>query len=67
MITNNFLIYSQGLIQKIELNFKDEVMPIVSSLIGQAYDENNLEKITSALKNVSTENVKNVFEAKNGL
>ena len=41
-------------------------MPIVSSLIGQAYDENNLGKITSALKNVSTENVKNVFEAKNG-
>lgn len=56
----------KGLIQKIDLNFKDEVMPIVSSLIGQAYDENNLEKITSALKNVSTENVKNVFEAKNG-
>jgi lipoyltransferase 1 len=57
----------KGLIQKIDLNFKGEVMPIVSSLIGQAYNENNLEKITRALKNVSTDNVKNVFEAKNGL
>lgn len=57
----------KGMIEKIDLVFKGEVMPIVSSLIGQAYDENNFGKIVGALKNVSTENVKNVFEAKNGL
>ena len=42
-------------------------MPIVSSLIGQPYDEDNFEKITSALKGVSSENVKNVLKAENGL
>lgn len=61
------ILFLQGIIQKIDLIFKNEEMPIVSSLIGQPYDETNLEKIVGALKNVSTENVKNVFEAKNGL
>ncbi|KAG5673261.1 hypothetical protein PVAND_003324 [Polypedilum vanderplanki] len=57
----------KGIIQKIDLILKgsSEVMPIVSSLIGQPYDENNFEKIVNALKSVSTENVKSVYE--NGL
>lgn len=55
------------MIQKIELILKGstEAMPIVSSLIGQPYDENHFEKIVNALKSVSTENVKSVYE--NGL
>jgi lipoyltransferase 1 len=54
----------KGLIQKIDLILKgsSEVMPIVSSLIGQSYDENNFEKIVNALKSVSTENVKAVYK-----
>lgn len=64
-----FLTFFQGLIQKIDLILKgsSEVMPIVSSLIGQQYDESNFEKIVNALKGVSTENVKNVLKAENGL
>lgn len=42
-----------------------EVMPIVSSLIGQAYNEDNFERIAKALTNVN--NVENVLkECKNG-
>lgn len=57
----------KGLINKIELILKgsSEAMPIVSSLIGQPYDEDNFDKIVQALKSVSTENVKSVYE--NGL
>lgn len=41
-------------------------MPIVSSLIGQPYDEANFEKITNALVNV--DNVEKVLkECENGL
>lgn len=43
-----------------------DAMPIVSSLIGQPYDENNYEKITNALVNVN--NVEKVLkECENGL
>lgn len=44
-------------------------MPIVSSLVGKAYNENNFERIANALANVSSENVKSVLakECKNGL
>jgi hypothetical protein len=43
-----------------------DAMPIVSSLIGQPYDENNYEKITNALVNVN--NVEKVLkECQNGL
>lgn len=42
-------------------------MPIVSSLIGEPYDEDNFDKITSALRGVSSENVKHVLEAENGI
>lgn len=43
-----------------------EAMPIVSSLIGQPYDEMNFEKITNALVNV--DNVEKVLkECQNGL
>lgn len=45
-----------------------DVMPIVSSLIGKPYNENNFEGIADALVNVSSESVKNVLqECKNGL
>lgn len=59
--------YPQGLIGKIELLMKNtEPMPIVSSLIGQPYDEANFEKITNALVNV--DNVEKVLkECENGL
>lgn len=59
--------YPQGLIGKIELLMKNtEPMPIVSSLIGQSYDEANFEKITNALVNV--DNVEKVLkECENGL
>lgn len=44
-------------------------MPIVSSLVGKPYNENNFERIANALVNVSSENVKSVLakECKNGL
>jgi lipoyltransferase 1 len=35
-----------------------ESIPIVSSLIGKPYDENNFAGIVSALKGVSSDNVK---------
>ncbi|CRK89472.1 CLUMA_CG003210, isoform A [Clunio marinus] len=61
----------KGLIKNIDLMLKNstENMPIVSSLIGQPYNENNFERITNALANVSSENVKSVLaeECKNGL
>lgn len=60
----------QGLIQNIDLLLKNssDVMPIVSSLIGKPYNENNFEGIADALVNVSSESVKNVLqECKNGL
>jgi hypothetical protein len=49
------------------LNNSTDVMPIVSSLIGQPYDEENFDKITSALRGVSGDNVKKVLQAENSL
>lgn len=42
-------------------------MPIVSSLIGQPYDEDNFDKIVRALQGVSGENVKHVLKCENSL
>jgi hypothetical protein len=48
-------------------NSTDE-MPIVSSLIGQSYNEDNFERIAEALVNVNNaENVKNVLKCENNL
>lgn len=40
-------------------------MPIVSSLIGKQYNEDNFERIANALINVNVENVKNVLKQAN--
>lgn len=43
-------------------------MPIVSSLIGKPYNEDNFERIADALMNVNNvENVKNVLKCENNL
>lgn len=43
-------------------------MPIVSSLIGKPYNEDNLTRIADALLNVgNVENVKNVLKCENNL
>lgn len=59
----------KGLIQNIDLLLKNstDVMPIVSSLIGKPYNEDNFERIINALVSVSGENVKSVLECKNAL
>lgn len=60
----------KGLISNIELLLKNsaDVMPIVSSLIGQAYNEDNFDKITGALVNVNNvENVKMLLKCENNL
>lgn len=45
-----------------------DVMPIVSSLIGQAYNEDNFDRITGALVNVNNvENVKMLLKCENNL
>lgn len=38
-----------------------DVMPIVSSLIGKPYNENNFAGILNALKGVSSESVKHAM------
>lgn len=58
------------MISNIELLLKNsaDVMPIVSSLIGQAYNEDNFDKITGALVNVNNvENVKLLLKCENNL
>lgn len=60
----------KGLISNIELLLKNstDVMPIVSSLIGKPYNEDNFEKIANALVNVNNaENVKNLLKCENNL
>lgn len=60
----------QGLINNIELLLKNSAdpMPIVSSLIGKQYNEENFERIADALANVNNvENVKNVLKCENNL
>lgn len=59
----------KGLIQRIDLIMKNstDMMPIVSSLIGKPYDENNFEKIFNALAEVSSESFRNVLKVENGL
>lgn len=43
-------------------------MPIVSSLIGKPYNEDNFTRIADALVNVNNvENVKNVLKCENNL
>lgn len=42
-------------------------MPIVSSLIGKQYNEDNFERIANALINVNVETVKNVLKQANNL
>lgn len=42
-----------------------DVMPIVSSLVGKPYNENNFAGIVNALKGVSSESVKQAMN--NGL
>lgn len=45
-----------------------DVMPIVSSLIGKPYNEDNFTRIADALVNVNNvENVKNVLKCENNL
>jgi hypothetical protein len=58
----------KGLISNIDLLLKNsaDVMPIVSSLVGKPYNEDNFERIANALVNVN--NVENVLkECENGL
>lgn len=60
----------KGLINKIELLLKNstEGMPIVSSLVGKPYNEDNFDRIAEALLNVNNvENVKNVLKCENNL
>lgn len=40
-----------------------ESIPVVSSLKGQAYSEDNLNGIVAALKGVSSENVKQAINS----
>lgn len=44
-----------------------DVMPIVSSLIGKPYNEENFDRIADALVNVNVENVKNLLKCENNL
>jgi len=58
----------KGLISKIDLLLKNstDVMPIVSSLIGKPYHEENFARIADALVNVgNVENVKSVLKCEN--
>lgn len=58
------------MISNIELLLKNstDVMPIVSSLIGKPYNEDNFDRIADALVNVNNvENVKMLLKCENNL